>query len=130
LLKRSAAEIVSHQHLEKWRRRRSFDGSLLPLPRWTEGMEVITEPYVWPRTEAPPVMAPCTRSWDRQVNDYVKWMTTSTTSSERLRRLHASSSSLHRQHLCRNVIPAFGLWGIVLRCYHLVEFSWLVCVHA
>jgi hypothetical protein len=47
LLKRSAAEIVSHQHLEKWRRRRrSSGGSLLPLPRWTEGMEDVTEPYV------------------------------------------------------------------------------------
>jgi hypothetical protein len=46
LLKRSAAEIVSHQHLEKWRRRRSSGGSLLPLPYWTEGMEDVTEPYV------------------------------------------------------------------------------------
>jgi hypothetical protein len=45
-------------------------------------MEDITEPYVWPSTEAPPVVVPCTRSWDRQVNDYVdniKWTTTSTT---------------------------------------------------
>jgi hypothetical protein len=45
-------------------------------------MEDVIEPYVWPSTEAPPVMAPCTRSWDRQVNDYVdyvKWTTTSTT---------------------------------------------------
>jgi hypothetical protein len=32
--------------LEKWRRRRSFGGSLLPLPCWTEGMEDVTEPYV------------------------------------------------------------------------------------
>jgi hypothetical protein len=46
LLKRSATEIVSHQHLEKWRRRRSSGGSLLPLPRWTEGMEDVIEPYV------------------------------------------------------------------------------------
>jgi hypothetical protein len=46
LLKQSATEIVSHQHLEKWRRRRSSGGSLLPLPHWTEGMEDITEPYV------------------------------------------------------------------------------------
>jgi hypothetical protein len=46
LLKRSAAEIVSHQHLERWRRRRSSGGSLLPLPRWTEGMEDVTELYV------------------------------------------------------------------------------------
>jgi hypothetical protein len=45
LLKRSAAEIVGHQHLEKWRRR-SSGGSLLPLPRWTEGIEDVTEPYV------------------------------------------------------------------------------------
>jgi hypothetical protein len=45
LLKRSAAEIVSHQHLEKWRRR-SSGGSLLPLPHWTEGMEDVTKPYV------------------------------------------------------------------------------------
>jgi hypothetical protein len=81
LLKRSAAEIVSHQHLEKWRRR-SSGGSLLPLPRWTEGMEVVTEPYVYPSTGAPSVVAPCTRSRDRQVNhyvDYVKWTTMSTT---------------------------------------------------
>jgi hypothetical protein len=31
--------------LEKWRRR-STGESLLPLPHWTEGMEVVTEPYV------------------------------------------------------------------------------------
>jgi hypothetical protein len=74
LLKRNTAEIVSHQHLEKWRRRRSFSGSLLPLPRWTEGMEDVTKPYVWLSTEAPPVVAPCTRSWDRQVNDYVDYV--------------------------------------------------------
>jgi hypothetical protein len=61
LLKRSAAKIVSHQDLEKWRRR-SSGGSLLPLPRWTEGMEVITEPYVYPSTGALPLVAPCTRS--------------------------------------------------------------------
>jgi hypothetical protein len=30
-------------------------------------------------------------------------------SSEQLHRLRVSSSSLHRQRLCRNVIPAFGL---------------------
>jgi hypothetical protein len=68
------------------------------------------------------------RLW-RLVHDLeiVKW---TTTSSERLRRLRASSSSLHRQCLCKNVIPASGLRGLVLRCYHLVEFSWLVCVHA
>jgi hypothetical protein len=30
---------------KKWRRR-SSSGSLLPLPRWTEGMEDVTEPYV------------------------------------------------------------------------------------
>jgi hypothetical protein len=47
-------------------------------------------------------------------------------SSERLHRLRASSSSLHRQRLCGNVIPTSGLRGLVLRCYHLVEFSWLV----
>jgi hypothetical protein len=64
---------------------------------------------------------------DRKI---VKWMTTSTTSSERLCRLRASLLSLHRQHLCGNVIPASGLRGLVLRCYHLIEFSWLVCVHA
>jgi hypothetical protein len=58
----------------------------------------------------------------------VKWTTTSTTSSERLRRLRASSSTLHRQRLYGNVIPATGLWGLVNRCYHLVEFSWLVYV--
>jgi hypothetical protein len=63
---------------KKWSRR-SFGGSLLPLPRWTEGMEDVTEPYVWPNTEEPPVVAPCTRSWDRQVNVYVKWTTMFTT---------------------------------------------------
>jgi hypothetical protein len=54
------------------------------------------------------------RLWHR-VHDLeiVKWTTTSTTSSERLRRLRASSSSLHRQRLYRNVIPATGLWGLV-----------------
>jgi hypothetical protein len=73
----------------------------------------------------------CRRLW-RLVHDreIVKWTTTSTTPSERLRRLRASLSSLHRQRLCGNVIPAFGLRGLVLRCYHLVEFSWLVRVHA
>jgi hypothetical protein len=58
----------------------------------------------------------------------VKWTTMSTTSSERLRRLRASSSTLHRQRLCGNVISATGLRGLVYRCYHLVEFSWLVYV--
>jgi hypothetical protein len=32
--------------LEKWRRRRISDGSVLPLPRWTEGMKDVTELYV------------------------------------------------------------------------------------
>jgi hypothetical protein len=73
LLKRSAAKIVSHQHLEKWRRR-SSGKSLLLLPRWTKGMEVITEPYVYPSMGAPPVVAPCTRSRDRQVNHYVDYI--------------------------------------------------------
>jgi hypothetical protein len=94
----------------------STDGSLLLLPRWTEGMEVVTEPYVWPSTVAPPVVAPCTRSCDRQVNnyvDYVKWTTTTTTSSEWLCWLRASSSSLHRQHLCGNIKSRFGHRGLV-----------------
>jgi hypothetical protein len=54
------------------------------------------------------------RLW-RRVHDLVivKWTTTSTTSSERLHRLRASSSTLHRQRLCGNVIPATGLWGLV-----------------
>jgi hypothetical protein len=73
-LKRSATGIGSHQHLEKWRRRMSFGGSLLLLPRWIEGMEDVTKPYVWPSTEVPPVVAPCTRSWDCQVNDYVDYV--------------------------------------------------------
>jgi hypothetical protein len=62
------------------------------------------------------------RMW-RLVHDrkIVKWTTKSTMSSERLRRLRASSSSLHRQHLCRNVIPAFGHRGLVNRCFHLVD---------
>jgi hypothetical protein len=51
----------------------------------------------------------------RRVHDLmiIKWTTTLTTSSERLRRLHASSLTLHRQRLCGNVIPATGLWGLV-----------------
>jgi hypothetical protein len=51
----------------------------------------------------------------RRVHDLVivKWTTTSTTSSEQLRRLRASSSTLHRQCLCGNVIPAYGHRGIV-----------------
>jgi hypothetical protein len=50
------------------------------------------------------------RMW-RLVHDrkIVKWTTMSTMSSERLRRLRASLSSLHRQCLCRNIIPASGL---------------------
>jgi hypothetical protein len=45
----------------------------------------------------------------RLVHDLVivKWTTTSTTSSERLRQLRASSSSLHRQRLCGNVKSCF-----------------------
>jgi hypothetical protein len=59
--------------LEKWRRR-SSGGSLLLLPRWTEGMEVVTEPYMYPSMEAPPVVTLCTRSRDRQVNNYVDYI--------------------------------------------------------
>jgi hypothetical protein len=114
LLKRSAAEIVSHQHLEKWMRR-SSDGSLLPMPRWTEGMEVATELYVWPSTEVPPVVAPCTRSRDRQVNhyvDYVKWTTTSTTCVF----LDSPSTTFVRE---RN--PRYRSSRVSLRCYHFVD---------
>jgi hypothetical protein len=32
--------------MEKWRRRKSSGGSLLPLPHWIEGTEDVTEPYV------------------------------------------------------------------------------------
>jgi hypothetical protein len=53
--------------------------------------------------------------------EIVKWTTMLTTSSERLRRLHASSSSFHRQHLCGNVIPASGHQGLVNHCFHLVD---------
>jgi hypothetical protein len=49
-------------------------------------------------------------------------------SSEPLRRLRTSSSTLHRKHFCGNVIPATGLRGLVNHCYHLVVFSWLVYV--
>jgi hypothetical protein len=83
-------------------------GSLLPLPRWTEGVEESTTSHtcdwVWRRR----------RLW-RRVHDLeiVKWTTISTTSSERLRRLRASSSRLHRQRLCGNVIPATGLRWLV-----------------
>jgi hypothetical protein len=102
LLKHSAAKIISHQHLEKWRRR-SSGGFLLPLPRWTEGMEDVIEPYVWRSTEAPQVVAPCSRSCNRQVNDYVDYV------------------RLHRQRLCRNVNPASSLRGLVNRFFHLVD---------
>jgi hypothetical protein len=44
-LSEALPKFVSHKHLENWRRR-SSGGSLLPLPRWTEGMEVVTELYV------------------------------------------------------------------------------------
>jgi hypothetical protein len=37
-------------------------------------MKDVTEPYVWLSTEAPPVVTPCTWSWDRQVNDYVDYV--------------------------------------------------------
>jgi hypothetical protein len=96
-------------------------GSLLPLPRWTEGVKESMSSCTCDRARGR-----C-QLWHR-VHDLVivKWTTTSTTSSERLRRLRASSSTLHRQRLCGNVIPASGLWGLVNRCYHLVEFSWLV----
>jgi hypothetical protein len=64
----------------------------------------------------------CRRMW-RLVHDckIVKWTTISTTSSERLRWLRTSSSSLHRQCLCGNVIPASGLRGLVNRCFYLVD---------
>jgi hypothetical protein len=71
------------------------------------------------------------RLW-RRVHDLmiVKWTTTSTTSSERLRRLCAYSSTLHWQRLCGNVISATGLRGLVNRCFHLVDDLGYFCVHA
>jgi hypothetical protein len=42
-------------------------------------------------------------------------------SSERLRRLCTSSSSLHRQCLCGNENLASSLRGLVNRCFHLVD---------
>jgi hypothetical protein len=95
-----------------------FGGSLLPLPRWTEGVEESTSSCTCDRARGR-----C-QLW-RRVHDLVivKW---TTTSSERLRRLRASSLTLHRQRLCGNVIPASDLRGLVNHCYHLVEFSWLV----
>jgi hypothetical protein len=56
---------------------RRIPSSAAPLDRGRGGDD--DKPYVWPSTEAPPVVAPCTQSWDRQVNDYVKWTTTSST---------------------------------------------------
>jgi hypothetical protein len=42
-------------------------------------------------------------------------------SSERLRQLRVSPSSLHWQRLCGNVNPASDLRGLVNRCFHLVD---------
>jgi hypothetical protein len=56
---------------------RRIPSSAAPLDRGHGGDD--DKPYVWPSTEVPLVVAPCTRSWDRQVNDYVKWTTMSTT---------------------------------------------------
>jgi hypothetical protein len=43
----------THGELE----RRISGRSLLPLPRWNEGMEDVTEPYIWPNMKALPVVA-------------------------------------------------------------------------
>jgi hypothetical protein len=45
-LSEALPKLLATKHLEKWRRRRSSGGSLLLLPRWTEGMEDVTELYV------------------------------------------------------------------------------------
>jgi hypothetical protein len=42
-------------------------------------------------------------------------------SSERLHRLCTSSSSLHWKRLCRNANSTSSLWGLVNRCFHLVD---------
>jgi hypothetical protein len=83
-------------------------GSLLPLPRWTEGVEESTISRMCIRARGR------RRLW-RCVHDLmiVKWTTTLTTSSEWLHRLCASSLTLHRQCLCANVIPATVLRGLV-----------------
>jgi hypothetical protein len=92
-------QIVRHQHLDKWRRRRSSGGSLLPLPHWNEGTEDVTEPYVWSSTEALPVVA-------------LGFAILRST----LDQLH-----LYRQRLCGNLIPSFSFLGWVTRCYHLLD---------
>jgi hypothetical protein len=83
------------------------------LPRWTEGMDDVIEPYVWPSTEAPPVVAPYTRSWDRQVKSttcvFVK----------------ASSTMFVRKHK-----PRFRSSRVTFLLLPSRRFSWLVCVHA
>jgi hypothetical protein len=82
--------------------------SLLLLPRWTEDVEESTMSCTCDRARGR-----C-RLW-RRVHDLVivKWTTMLTTSSEWLSRLYVSSSTLHRQHLCGNVIPASGHRGLV-----------------
>jgi hypothetical protein len=73
------------------------------------------KPYVWPSTGAPPVVAPCTWSRDRQVNhyiDYVKWTTTSTPCVF----IKSPSATFVRE---RN--PRYRSSRVSLRCYHLVD---------
>jgi hypothetical protein len=96
-------------HLLSYKRSPSSPSShTAPLPRCTEGVEESTTSRTCDRVRG--------RRWLwRRVHDLVivKWTTTSTTSSEGLRRLRASSSTLHRQRLCGNVIPASGHQGLV-----------------
>jgi hypothetical protein len=45
-LSKALPKLLATNTWKKWRRRRSSSGSLLLLPRWTEGMEDVTEPYM------------------------------------------------------------------------------------
>jgi hypothetical protein len=114
-LRSSAGLLVRVLHTwrsECWSVRR-IPSSAAPLDRGRGGVD--DKPYVYPSTGAPPVVAPCTRSRDRQVNhyvNYVKWTTTSTTCIF----LDSPSATFVRE---RN--PRYRSSRVSLRCYHLVD---------
>jgi hypothetical protein len=87
LLKLSAAKIVSHQHLEKWRRRFwRIPTSAAPLDRGHGGYHQTVRVTEYGGATGCGTLYTILRL-----------------SSEQLRRLRMSSSSIHWQHLCRNV---------------------------
>jgi hypothetical protein len=107
LLKQSAAEIFSHQHLEEVEEEEEFrwiPTSAAPLDRGHGGRHRIVRVTEYGGAAGCGTLYTILRS-----------------SSEQLHRLRASSSSLHRQCLCGNVIPASGHRGLVNRCFHLVD---------